>query len=456
MHAISVHATPRRLALAAALVAALASQQFAVAQPVAPGQPQNFSYQENVFVEHDGGINGTMKGLVMNFVSDQLEAQAKAANGGDYPWPHHVEFEAMSGDESLPQRVYYLKVMWAGESYSEDDGKRFWEAARKEVEKRLRVVQKQTHDGRAQQWIVQQQRIQRDYDNARVRLQEITNEMMIKGDARGIEQVRGELQELVAQQRQLELQQVGVKARRQAIEARIDELREVAAKEIDGDPILREMRALVEIQERRLKAVNLDAIATLTSEIDHLKQMMELIAAQAADSQHRAQIDSQLRRKEEKLAKLQEEGDSSESTNPAFQEANSDLIEARIALLKAQRDAAERVQGSALGELNSELSTLIIETAELDEKSKALSEMVNKLQEHASPDNVADVELLERERRDAQDEVSNLRKQLRNHETQRPGDLEQITIRPLEAALFGDDAEAADAEESADAAEASR
>jgi hypothetical protein len=398
---MNAFARPSRLALSAALVAVIASPQFAVAQQrVIPGQLENFTYQAAVLVEHDGGINGTMRRPVMDFISNHLEAQAKKATGGDYPWPFHVEFEARANDEFLSRRVYYLKVMWAGRSYLEEDAQRFFEAARQELEKRFRVVQKQTHEASLEQWIVHQQRLQQTYEGARRRLDDITAQMQVKGDGRLIDQTREELREVRAQQREFNLQQVGVTARRRAIEARIDELREVAQAKSSDDPIVAEMRKAVALREKAVEIQKTPGVPAGRPGGPAL----------------------------------------------AINEAEAAWTEARIQLLKAERDAMDRAQGSVLVDLNNELSTLIVKDAELEEKRKSIERIVATLEEQASPDRIAEVELLESERRDAQDAVSNARRQLREHEGQRPGDLEQITIRPLEEALFGDDPEAPPAE----------
>jgi hypothetical protein len=282
----------------------------------------------------------------------------------------------------------------------EEDAQRFFEAARQELEKRFRVVQKQTHEASLEQWIVHQQRLQQTYEGARRRLDDITAQMQVKGDGRLIDQTREELREVRAQQREFNLQQVGVTARRRAIEARIDELREVAQAKSSDDPIVAEMRKAVALREKAVEIQKTPGVPAGRPGGPAL----------------------------------------------AINEAEAAWTEARIQLLKAERDAMDRAQGSVLVDLNNELSTLIVKDAELEEKRKSIERIVATLEEQASPDRIAEVELLESERRDAQDAVSNARRQLREHEGQRPGDLEQITIRPLEEALFGDDPEAPPAE----------
>lgn len=404
-------------------------------------------------MEHGGGMNNVMLEPVRTIIARRLAAKAKAEQGGDYPLPYDVQFHARAdADRHLPRRVYSLQVMWQGKSYSEEDGLRFWEAARQELEKRLRVVQRQTHEPSEQQWAEEQQRIEQAYIEARQRLDGIAKAMMVETDGRDVAQLRNDLQQALGQQRQLHLQRIGVQARRRAIEARIDELREVAGKVVEDDPILREMQALVEIQEQRLAIMRTDSpdirkfreiVATLHRQIDDYLRLQKEDWDREQDVKFQ-QLQQVLRDEEVRLADWSAKAAREEPATPDYQLAKSQLVEARIALLKAQRDAAERAQGTVLAELNNELSTLIVEAAELDEKSKALKELVAQLGGQASPRKVADVELLQAELRDAQVAVGNARQTMLAHAAQPRPTLEQITIRPLEEALFGDDAEAAD------------
>src|SRR4029079_5298742 len=126
------------------------------------------------------------------------------------------------------------------------------------------------------------------------------------------DQLQSQLNALIGRLRTLELDRVGVAARREAIERRIDEVRTAGAKSADADPVIAQLTKLLEIRENQLATVQ----------------------------------------------KLYETG--SAVTAAEVQEAQGHVAEAKIEVLKAQRAAGEDASGGILRELNNELSTLIV------------------------------------------------------------------------------------------------
>jgi predicted nucleic acid-binding Zn-ribbon protein len=201
--------------------------------------------------------------------------------------------------------------------------------------------------------------------------------------------------EAVSSQRGLQIEAAGIGARREAIEKRIDELRELAAAK--GDSIVSELQKVVEVRE----------------------------AANEALKQHAA---------------------AGQRTQMEVMEGEAKLAEAKIELLRAQRDAEDRIGGGALRELNNELSQLLVEAAKVGGQQKQLEQIIGELREQVVATAKASMKLalLERELEAADSQRQPLEHQLASLKEQLTKlSAPQISLQPL----VEDQAAAADADE---------
>jgi hypothetical protein len=130
-------------------------------------------------------------------------------------------------------------------------------------------------------------------------------------------------------QRELQLRDAGLRARREAIELRIDKVRAQADASTQEDPIVSELAKVLEIREktrRRLGQVN--------------------------EKTPHAVTDGQLL------------------------EADAQLAQSRIEFLKAKRDVEDRAGGGVLRALNDELSKLLVESSEVEGQRKELESII--------------------------------------------------------------------------------
>ncbi len=122
------------------------------------------------------------------------------------------------------------------------------------------------------------------------------------------------------------------------------------------------------------------------------------------------------------------------------------MADANILLLKAQRDAVERASGGAILQLNNELSTLVINAAELAEKQVAVENEMAKFREMADPQNPTRLEMLKARIAMAKEQLADAERRLAELRRDTPPGLRQISLRPLEEALLGEGAESAEEE----------
>jgi hypothetical protein len=131
-----------------------------------------------------------------------------------------------------------------------------------------------------------------------------------------------------------------------------------------------------------------------------------------------------------------------------LQKAEAEMAEARIQLLQAQRAAADRANGAVLQQLNNELSTLFIQSAEVEEKMKAMGELIQDLQKKSNTRAWAEIQDLNSRLRRIRNDQANVEaslKQMIPDPQGAPPPEKVIAIRPLEEALLGEDGEGADA-----------
>jgi hypothetical protein len=214
-----------------------------------------------------------------------------------------------------------------------------WEEGRAKLEAALQNVQASGRE-------IQHKQIERQSELLEHQLQEIRLEYVKVLDelsARQAEAVSSETNigkgfgEAASRQRELQLQNAGIQARREAIERRVDEVRGQAADAVDNDEIIKELRAILEIREKQLKAVRA----------------------------------------------VHETGTTTEAE---LRKVEAEVAQARIDLLKSKRDAELRAGGAALQELNNELSRLVIQSAETEAQLKANQEMMGALRDRIQKD----------------------------------------------------------------------
>jgi hypothetical protein len=228
-------------------------------------------------------------------------------------------------------------TVWIPESANlrtERQRRDLWNLARLQLEKELQRVAKLAYDA-------QQERATRELnDRKRERdfklfnqAAQLTHEVaMLEAETAGTdrESLAKAIAEAVSNQRGLQLESAGIQARREAIEKRIDDLRAIAQEK--GDPIVSELKKIVAIREQERR---------------HLETANEKTPGAIAQGQ--------------------------------FLEADGRIAEAKIELLRAQREAEDRLSGGALRELNNELSKLLVEAAKVAGQQKQLEQIIAEL-----------------------------------------------------------------------------
>lgn len=434
------------IAFAAALLAAAHSEPSLAQFGGRGGGGFGGGYPEHVqqvVVSNAEGLDGSVVSLIADSISRRMYEETTVKE---------IRLQPAGARVSETMEIQLLVVAYA----QSDDPQPLWEKARAELERALRRVQQRTHEARLRDQEEKTSRIHTLFREAQDRFAKVTAELA--GEDSGadgdIESLRADLRKVTSHARELDLEQIGIAARRKAIEQRIDELRQRADVEVAEDAVIRELEGLVEIQERRLELIPRQSprVLEVTGRYQDIQREISTYKDKVADKES-LESDATYLRMREKLNELQalinkeinlarEEVQS----NSGYEIAKADLIEARITLLKAKREASERAQGSALAGLNNELSTLTINAAEIAEKQKSIEEQIARLRERTNPQRVAELEMLKTRAELALahlKEAEVLRAQL---DRELPPVLQQITIRPLEEALLGDDAEAPPAE----------
>jgi hypothetical protein len=191
--------------------------------------------------------------------------------------------------------------------------------------------------------------------------------------------------EALSNLRGLQIEDASIRARREAIEARIDELRMRAGAQ--GDSVVDELEKIVKIREQAQQ---------------RLKELAD--AGQAAQAE--------------------------------LAVADAELAEAKVQWVRARREGEDRIGGGALRELNNELSKLLIDAAEIDAQRKQLEQIVAELRSQ-----VRDAARAAGETARLQDRVQQLRSEQVKNDAQiselRRKSAEQsqpeVSLRPLAA-----------------------
>jgi len=313
--------------IAMTLTAALATQP-------AAGQIQSENYSENyIIVEGGQELSAPVMNIVAQSVSPRLPDWPEAA-AGESP----VASVSISGEEgklSDDARIYTLIVHGERDpKTSVAEMRKLWDVARSGLEAKLRRIQRIGRESQTQQLQKAIDELTGQQHELDAVSQKLREELAARrADSIGSETTLGQgLAEALSDQRELQLEDAGNRARREAIERRIDQLREQAEASSSDDPILEELEKLVDIREQQVATV----------------RALHNVGGKGG-------TDSSLRR------------------------AEGELAEARITLLTARRDAEERAGGGALRELNNELSRLMVQAAEIEGRQKELNSMIDNL-----------------------------------------------------------------------------
>lgn len=408
------------------------------------------SLTRQVVVEHASGLNDAVIRYVTDTVSSRLRKEQDQNAKGPRLWGvalGRTEFGGQPlGKSQLLEGMDVWPLLVTYQPGANPDAPELWERARGEVEQALRIVQKRVHESRVREFQGRFEVADGRHYEAQQRLAEYNDELIkILTETGDFEYFRTEVQTLNSQARELGLEQVGVAARREAIEKRIDELRQRAAVEVDSDPVIAELQKLVEIQERRLELAPLSS-PLIVQQQAALKGLRERRDEYARNVKEGVDLDTDVGYQRiisaiaegESFMATQIEHAKDKQSNP---EAAAGLVEARVTLLKAQRDASDRAQGSILAVLNDELSTLAIKAAELAEKQKAVENEVRRFVGKSDPKIPVELEMLKTRIALAKEQLAEAERRRAELERDAPPEPEQITLRPLEEALLGEGAE---------------
>lgn len=291
----------------------------------------------HVLIEGGGDVSHEVKMLLTAAIPEKLRRQV--ADKPDAPSsPDWIDLNLGQGKLSEDAEIGLLGVEWEHREISDEEAEKLldqgWEAARSELERTLRSVQQIARESRRRQVLGEEQELaqqlsdlQSDHEKT---LEQLREYQIASSGSR--ENLLKSLAEMTANQGELQLQRVGVEARRQAIETQIDELRSKAGENAVSDKIVAELQSIVAVRETQLKLAKglHDAGRTIDLELAH---------AEAA------------------------------------------LAEAKIEAMRAAQMADEKRHGGALKELNDELMRLVVQVAETKAQGTGLEEIVSKLKE---------------------------------------------------------------------------
>lgn len=382
---------PRR-PIALALVALLVCSAVV---PLAVGQESAndfHKYAANVLVENLASVGGDFLPEILRIVTKRVDKEFAANNSSAGISNVGLQFETSGGNPNPDRVIYRLTVYWRGSTLNENDSRAVWNKARKELEKVLQTVQGRVHVSDVAEREAKLEQLKQRRDVYTGEMHEFISHLTVLPDG-SPEEARKELSATTAQLRQLQLEQIGVQARRNAIERRIDELRKLGDQGAADDPVVGELQKILAVREQQLART---------------RELREAHTISASDVQN----------------------------------AEAEFAEARIQLLKAQREATDRASGAALQQLNDELSTLMIQAAEFDEKIKATSEFVKELREQSGPRVWAEVDMVKERMGRVRSLLAETELALTELNNTPLAETKPIRIRSLEEALLGEEGRA--------------
>jgi chromosome segregation ATPase len=298
---------------------------------------------------------------------------------------HEPEIRALHvsvriADDGTPMPAEEMTAIWEKARSALEDGLRKLQATTRENQLREREREiRSAHEALASS--------RQDYEAAVSRLSALARDL---GDGSQAE-IQQQLSATLAELRQLKLKMIGLQARRDAIERRIDDLRKVAEEASIDDPVIAELQSAVSAREKVL---------------EHRKR----------------------------LEKLGVPG--GEATFIAEAEAN--LTDARLQLLRARREAVGGSEGDVLQQLNNELSMLIIQAAEIEATLHATAEMAEELKAKSSAERWSEMDLLRGRLDLAKNRLQAAELTVFDRENRPLPPQEEVSIRPLDEVLAPD------------------
>jgi hypothetical protein len=361
---------------------------------------ENQQYGRQVLVEGRRGLSDSAIDAVARLVAQRLTKEARGRElavmwGG-------INLGADGAPLGEDASMGNLSIVVAGEKRLDDAQlQTLWDESRLAMQRSLRVVQQRTLNAQLAQLERQHIQLDKQRQQTHAKLDDAIHRLeTLDGSNNSQEQIEQQLGAAVNLLRQIQLDRVGLDARRTAIDERTDYLRESAKAETEADPVISELRKIVDIREQQLARANqlADGAGTVT----------------------RAEV----------------------------QQVAAELAQARIELLRAQRAASDNASGAILQELNNELSKLFVQDAELKARGRALEETVEELSAQASVAVRAEIAGLQQSVKSLRERLASIDDETAKLENKIQIDDGggKITIRPLEEAL-DPDAEPADAGE---------
>ncbi len=373
--------------------AAFLASNACLAQPDDEQDIRQFHVLRDVLVMGRGELsNGVMENVAELLV--QRYATENAPEGAVHIIG--VNLNADDGSRVSDDAAIYSLQVWlqtAADAPSEKQRRELWEKTRMELERSLRQVQHAARDRQRAEFEARLDQLESQRKGAEVDLEDAIRQLeAIGADSSGSqEQLRQQLAASLSMSRELQLERVSLDALRPALEERIDQLRTAAENEGADDPMIGELLKIRNLREKQLEAAR----------------------------------------------KLY---DSGQIKSTELVQIESDLANARIDLLKAQRAAAEHAGGALLRELNDELSKLFVKSAELDAKSKAVAEIVAELRHQTSVRVRIEAETIEFRIRSLRERLRQMEEALANARQERDASPKnEITIRPLVDLLTPED-----------------
>jgi hypothetical protein len=289
---------------------------------------------ESDYVVLEGGqeLAAGVLHAVAGTVKPMLPAWKEAAEDVAEPVIVALSMESngrLSQDASIATlRVYINQALHP----TDEQARQMWELARNELEAALRRVQAMGSESRLRQADREMEQLAEQRANAELEAAKLQEELFTRaspaaGSAENL--IRG-LGEALSRQRELQLNEAGLQARRKAIESRIDQLRAEAEAAAKDDDVIKELRKLVDIREKG-------------------------------------------------VARARAATDVGKALTPVLNEAEGQLAQAKIELLRAVREATERAGGGTLRGMNDELMQLMVRAAEIEAQQKALGAMIDEL-----------------------------------------------------------------------------
>jgi hypothetical protein len=368
----------------------------AIASPAVAQFADNQQYGGQVLIESRGGLSDSAIGAVSRLVAQRLTKEA-AQREPAVIWGA-INLGTSGAQLGADASMGNFTIVVAGTTAFDDEQLRtLWDEARQAMQKSLRIVQQRTLAAQALQTTRQRDNLNLRRAQALRNLEQKIQQLeTLDGSSNSQEQIEQQLGAAVNLLRQIQLDRVGIDARRKAIDERIDYLRKFAEAETAVDPVITELRKIVAIREEQLANAN------------------ELVKQRVTSRKEILPIDAE-------------------------------LAQARIELFRAQRGAADQTAGAILQELNNDLSKLFVQDAELKARGDALENTVKELSARASVAVRTEIAGLQQSVKSLRERLAGIDDQAAELENKMPvpgADVGKITIRPLEEALAPDAAPA--------------